>query len=145
MINDRIQLLINELFDGNKSKFAQKIGISGSHISNYLGNKRRSIPSFEMIEDIYKSIEGINPEWLLTGEGEWKKNLNSTVSDNQLTDYLSRKLDEKNIRIEELARQLGEKTKENELLHKRIIELDAINKYKLPEVAEKKETWKKEE
>lgn len=39
-INDRLQWIVNEKFDGNKAAFAKAIGIVPTSISNYLGKQR---------------------------------------------------------------------------------------------------------
>ena len=36
-INDRMELIINERFDGNKAAFAKKIGLPPTGLSSYLG------------------------------------------------------------------------------------------------------------
>ena len=72
-INERLQVVINELFDGNKAKFAKAIGIAPTSISNYLGEKRQSKPSSDMLEKILNSVEDISADWLLTGNGEMLK------------------------------------------------------------------------
>ena len=46
-INDRLQWIVNEKFDGNKAAFAKAIGIVPTSISNYLGKQRASKPSVE--------------------------------------------------------------------------------------------------
>lgn len=66
-INDRIESLINERFDGNKAAFCKTIGLPSSGMSNYLGKQRRSKPSVDMITKIITKL-GVDPGWLLTGE-----------------------------------------------------------------------------
>lgn len=68
-INDRMELIANELFGGNKANFAKSIGLLSTGLSNYLGNKRRSKPSVDMVTKIVTNL-GVNPYWLLTGEGD---------------------------------------------------------------------------
>lgn len=67
-INDRIEMLVNERFDGNKAAFAKTIGLHPTGLSNYLGNKRRSKPSVDMVAKIVTALD-VNARWLLTGEG----------------------------------------------------------------------------
>ena len=67
-INDRMEMLINEHFDGNKAAFAKAIGIDRATLSNYIGSKRRSKPSIDMVTKIVVNLH-VNPMWLLTGEG----------------------------------------------------------------------------
>lgn len=68
-INDRMELLLNERFNGNKAAFAKTIGLLPTGLSNYLGNKRRSKPSVDMIARIVTAL-GVDARWLLTGEGD---------------------------------------------------------------------------
>lgn len=66
-INDRMEQIVNERFSGNKSAFAKAIDMSPAMMSTYLGNKRRSKPSIEMIASIIKNLD-IDPYWLILGE-----------------------------------------------------------------------------
>lgn len=49
-INERLQTIVDKLFDGNKAKFAKSIEIAPTSISNYLSDKRQSKPSADMLE-----------------------------------------------------------------------------------------------
>lgn len=69
-ITERLQYIIDEVFDGNKAAFARKIGIAPTSISNYLGKDRSSKPSSDILGDIVTYVPSINAKWLLTGEGE---------------------------------------------------------------------------
>lgn len=68
-INDRIQEIIDSLYSGNKRAFSLAIGVSPSVIENIVG-KRKSNPSFDVTNKIINSIENINIEWLMTGNGK---------------------------------------------------------------------------
>lgn len=68
-INDRIQEIIDSLYSGNKRAFSLAIGVSPSVIENIVG-KRKSNPSFDVTNKIINSIEDINIEWLMTGNGK---------------------------------------------------------------------------
>lgn len=48
-INDRIEMLVNERFDGNKAAFAKSIGLPPTGMSSYLSKQRRSKPSVDMV------------------------------------------------------------------------------------------------
>ena len=48
-INDRMEMLVNERFNGNKAAFAKSIDMSPTSMSSYLGTKRRSKPSVDMV------------------------------------------------------------------------------------------------
>lgn len=67
-INDRMELIVNQLFSGNKAAFSKAIGIDPATMSSYIGNKRRSKPSVDMVSKIVTTL-GIDARWLLTGEG----------------------------------------------------------------------------
>lgn len=67
-INDRIEMLVDERFNGNKAAFAKSIGLLPTGLSNYLGNKRRSKPSVDMVTKIVVALN-VDARWLLTGEG----------------------------------------------------------------------------
>ena len=68
-INDRMEILVNDKFSGNKAAFAKSIDMQPTAISGYLGKQRRSKPSVDMVVKIVNTIH-VNPWWLLTGEGE---------------------------------------------------------------------------
>lgn len=80
-INERIDLLIKQL-KMNKNSFSNHIGLSNSTtISNIIGG-RKSFPSFDILEKIILSIDGINIEWLMIGKGEMFKPKNQTETMN---------------------------------------------------------------
>ena len=60
-------MLVNERFGGNKAAFASSIGLGPTALSNYLGNKRRSKPSVDMVAKIVKALD-VDAKWLLIGE-----------------------------------------------------------------------------
>lgn len=68
-INDRMEMLINERFGGNKAAMAKDLGIDRATLSNYIGNKRRSKPSVDMVTKIVRNLH-VDAYWLLTGDGE---------------------------------------------------------------------------
>lgn len=68
-INNRIQEIINSLYSGNKRAFSFAIGVSPSVIENIVG-KRQSNPSYDITHKIINSIEYLNIEWLMTGNGK---------------------------------------------------------------------------
>ena len=51
-INDRMEMLVNERFNGNKAAFAKAIGTERATLSNYIGSVRRSKPSVDMVAKI---------------------------------------------------------------------------------------------
>ncbi len=68
-INERIQQVVDELFNGNKAAFAKAIGKAPTTVANILG-ARKTTPSSDFVESIKNSIENINLLWLMTGVGE---------------------------------------------------------------------------
>lgn len=72
-INKRLQIVIDQLFEGNKARFAKAIEIAPTSISNYLSDKRQSKPSADMLEKIVNAIDDLSAEWLITGKGSMLK------------------------------------------------------------------------
>lgn len=68
-INDRIEILINRYFDGNKAAFAKSIDMPPTAMSSYFGKQRRSKPNVEMIAKIITTLN-VDAKWLLIGDGE---------------------------------------------------------------------------
>ena len=66
-INDRMECLVNQRFNGNKAAFAKAIGLPPTGLSNYLGKQRRSKPSVDMVAKIVQVLD-VDARWLLTGE-----------------------------------------------------------------------------
>lgn len=66
-INDRIEMLVNQRFDGNKAAFAKSIGLPPTGMSSYLSKQRRSKPSVDMVTKIVVTLD-VDARWLLTGE-----------------------------------------------------------------------------
>ena len=75
-INDRIEMLVNERFGGNKAAFATSIGLPPTGLSNYLGKQRRSKPNIEMVTNIVVNLH-VDPMWLLTGEKTAKNEIHT--------------------------------------------------------------------
>ena len=82
-INDRMEMLVNELFDGNKAAFAKAIGLPPTGLSNYLGSKRRSKPSVDMVTKIVTNLN-VDAYWLLTGEKSRTTQLSIEGHNNQV-------------------------------------------------------------
>ena len=80
-INDRMEVLVNQKFDGNKAAFAKAIDMSPTMMSSYLGNKRRSKPSVDMVAKIITKLN-VDARWLLTGEETQLSNVNTEVHGN---------------------------------------------------------------
>lgn len=85
-ITERLQLIVDNVFDGNKAAFARAIGIPPTSISNYLSRDRASKPSSDILENIIKGIPLLSGDWLLTGEGEMLRKNNE--SENNISDSI---------------------------------------------------------
>lgn len=70
-INERFDQIIGTLFKGNKSAFANAIGVTPSVVDNIVG-KRQGKPSFDVVEKVSVLAE-INIDWLITGKGDMLK------------------------------------------------------------------------
>lgn len=66
-INDRMEILVNQRFNGNKAAFAKAIGTERATLSNYIGSVRRSKPSVDLVTKIVVALN-VDARWLLTGE-----------------------------------------------------------------------------
>jgi transcriptional regulator with XRE-family HTH domain len=64
-ISLRIKRIVTELYGGNQSEFARRIGISESNVRSYLVG---TTPKADVLEKIVNHI-AISYEWLLTGKG----------------------------------------------------------------------------
>lgn len=69
MISDRIEALITHFCNGNKSLFAQQIGVRPSVIGNITG-ERKGNPSFEVVQKILNAFASVNPDWFIFDKGE---------------------------------------------------------------------------
>lgn len=72
-INDRVKIIIDQLFNGNASEFSRVTGIKRSTLSTILG-PRNSAPSYEAIYAIADSINEDIFMWLIKGNGDIPKN-----------------------------------------------------------------------
>lgn len=67
-INERFDMIITDLYGGNKSAFASAIGVTPSVVDNIVG-KRQGKPSFDVVEKV-SALAEVNVQWLITGIGE---------------------------------------------------------------------------
>lgn len=131
-INERIQLIVDQYFDGNVSKYCREIGVKQPTMNDILGVKRIK-PSMQTLEKMItgKSVK-INAEWLILGEGEMlkkdekKEESGSNPMVNSIFIELKDKVKEDQVRLEVLREQLEDARK----LVRDLTELNAILKYK---------------
>lgn len=73
-INNRIQSIINEVYNGNVSKFCREVGVKQPTMNTILG-ERKSKPSYDILYAILNAItlKSISIEWLITGKGTMLK------------------------------------------------------------------------
>ncbi|WP_294533454.1 hypothetical protein [uncultured Bacteroides sp.] len=69
-ITERLQYIVDEVFEGNKAAFARALDIAPTSIANYLNKERASKPSSDILEKIANTVANLNLHWLLTGKGE---------------------------------------------------------------------------
>ena len=124
-ISLRINRIITELFNGNKSEFARIIGVSESAVRSYLAN---TLPKADVLEKIAKNI-AISCEWLVMGSGDMLvvPNQEAPLCNSTLDDRLLIVIKEKDAKIEEQAKQIGRLEAENEMLkaENKILKKDA--------------------
>ena len=68
---EKLNKIIDTLFLGNKAEFARELNISPQTVTNWMN---RGI-SKDGLTSIQKTFSSINPQWLLTGEGEMQKKI----------------------------------------------------------------------
>lgn len=140
-INSRIQQIVKERFDGNKTKFAKAIDTSQTTVSNYL--TRNSSPSGDVLARIVEHL-GVDARWLLTGKEYTLNGMNATDSPltgasvlnseifigvpAEIRDIVSRyesTIKEKDAQMQEKERLITEKDERIKELKERIKELKA--------------------
>lgn len=67
-INERLQTIIDKLYNGKQSRLADAIGVAPSVIANVVG-KRQGKPSFEILKKICANAN-ISADWLISGRGD---------------------------------------------------------------------------
>lgn len=103
-ITKRIELLINQSFEGNLSRFSREVDISYSTLCNIVG-KRRTPPTRKVIYRILDKIPELSAKWLLEGIGDMfiPQKGESTLSDNKdsrIVEELN-KLKEENLKLKD--------------------------------------------
>lgn len=140
-INNRIQQIVNERFGGNKTQFANAIGVKQTTVSNYL--TRNSSPSGDVLARIVEHL-GVDARWLLTGKEYSLNGISATDSPltgasvlnsdifigvpSEIRDIVSRyesTIKEKEAQMQEKERLIAEKDERIKELKERIEELKA--------------------
>lgn len=69
-LNDRLRIVVNEFFHGNKAAFARAAKISDQRAYSCLSVRTNAEPPARVLENLAKYLPHLNTTWLLTGEGE---------------------------------------------------------------------------
>ena len=69
-LNDRLRIVVNEFFHGNKAAFARAAKISDQRAYSFLSVRSNTEPPARVLENLAKYLPNLNATWLLTGEGE---------------------------------------------------------------------------
>lgn len=81
-INNRIDQLIDYLYNGNVTDFSSRIGIDNNVTLNKIKNGKNA-PSYKVINAILTNISEINAEWLMRGEGSMFRPESGEISPGQ--------------------------------------------------------------
>ena len=83
-INERIQFIINEYYNGIVSAFVKDTGVPQSTMNDIVGGKMNEPTNKTSTKILTANTVKINSEWLLTGKGDPLKseNLNYPVKSN---------------------------------------------------------------
>lgn len=108
--SERVNRLVEHFGRGNKSEFARIIGTTPQVVATWI---TRDTLNYDLV---YAKCEGINPEWLLTGDGEMLKAVSSFPSVDSssgitqlvgVIQELTANLSERNQEIGDLREQIG--------------------------------------
>jgi hypothetical protein len=67
--SERLKILCETYYGGNKSKMGKTFGVSYQNINNYIEKGKK--PSFEVMQKAYETFrDRISPDWMFLGEGE---------------------------------------------------------------------------
>ncbi len=81
-INQRIEFIIEKLYNGNKRAFAAAIGVAPTVIENVVGS-RQGKPSYGFLEKIC-AIENIYIPWVITGNGSMLNSDNQNLKSDSI-------------------------------------------------------------
>lgn len=108
---DMLESLINYYTDGNKAKFAAKLGINAQNISAWLARN-----TFDA-EVIFSKCENVSASWLLSGLG------NMINTDQQNIDAQSLIEDKTNKELVELCKQLVANYKQRDSIVAKLVDM----------------------
>lgn len=72
---EMVKMLVEHFTNGNKSQFANKLGVTAQTINSWISRNTCDI------ELIYAKCDGLSADWLLTGEGEMLKSEKVAISE----------------------------------------------------------------
>ena len=75
---DIVLSLVNHFADGNKTLFANKLGVKPQTISTWISRDTLDI------DKIFANCDGLNAEWLLTGDGNMLKTDSASENNNKI-------------------------------------------------------------
>lgn len=108
--SERVNSLVDYYGKGNKSEFARILGTTPQVVATWIA---RDTINYDLV---YAKCEGVNPHWLLTGEGDMLKQQASSTSPSDssaltqmvsIIQELSASLNERHREIGELRERLG--------------------------------------
>ena len=85
-VNQRINFLIDSLESGNKSAFANKLGVKSGVVGDWVGG-RLNKPGYDALLKILEAYPSVNAEWLMKGHGE-PSHASATTTPQKTSDYI---------------------------------------------------------
>jgi transcriptional regulator with XRE-family HTH domain len=111
---------IREIFNLSKSGFAKKLGISPAYVTDLESGKKNNI-SLPLAKLIFYEF-GINPDWLLTGEGPMFREKGFTTQQEDISPEVMKAL-RSHPTIEKIVLMLSEMSEDDiKDIHKRVEE-----------------------
>ncbi len=116
---NRLNTILDTIFNGNVSKFGKSIGVTEGSIRGYIGEKKDKdgavrivTPSAEIIASIVDRV-GICSEWLITGKGEMKKESGHDPGTNGNGEMKNTNMDDRLLKIIESQQRTIESQQES--------------------------------
>jgi hypothetical protein len=124
-INERVQLIIDKYYSRNVTAFSRDIGVSQATIAAIVSGKMNKPSSITLTKILSVNIVKLNPDWLLTGEGEMLRDDEKIAAD--LNNPTEKQLLEAEIENKILRKQLAKL--DNDI--RELTEITAVLKYRL--------------